>query len=295
MHSRLLFAGLGVVVGLSTAAAPAAAQTPRGILSERESFLPIELAEVTLVSEADDTVGSTLTSEEGYFAFTVPDAGRYYVIAAALGYRAVRSEMVEVEDDRSPIIELTMLARPVPIEGVLVEADYDEPEIPGLVGTGFYDRAGAGLARGRGEFIFPGQILASDAQYPQALFWGMKTVRVHHRRPLQSAVRPRLDGSVETRPSAATVSSSSATQLDRVGPWHDALVIPNRTGPGYCSPSIYVDGVWLQELNPGESMADVMPVDELLAVEVYEWPFGVPQQYAGQQSCGVILFWTRAG
>ena len=71
-----------------------------------------------------------------------------------------------------------------------------------------------------------------------------------------------------------------------------ATVIPNRTEPGYCSPSVYVDGVWLQQLNPGESLADVVRVDELLAVEVYEWPFGVPREYTGNQACGVILFWT---
>ena len=120
---------------------------------------------------------------------------------------------------------------------------------------------------------------------------GLKTVRVHQQRPALRMPRPRLDGTVEYRTSGA--ASSSDTGLSGgIGPWNDALVIPNRTGPGYCSPSVYVDGVWLQQLNPGESLADVVRMEELLAVEVYEWPFGVPREYTGQQACGVILFWT---
>ena len=46
---------------------------------------------------------------------------------------------------------------------------------------------------------------------------------------------------------------------------------------------------------PGESVADAVPKDDLEAVEVYEWPFGVPRRYKGGESCGVILFWTRQG
>jgi hypothetical protein len=69
--------------------------------------------------------------------------------------------------------------------------------------------------------------------------------------------------------------------------------MPNRFGAGYCTPSIYIDGVWVKEFMPGESVADALQKDDLEAVEVYEWPFGVPARYKGAESCGVILFWTR--
>ena len=152
-----------------------------------------------------------------------------------------------------------MAARPVPVEGLLIEANMEEPEVPGLVGTGFYER----LAQGRGEFIMPGQIAASEARYVQTLFWDMKTIRVHQ------------------------------TRARTPGPWNDDLVMPNRFGAGYCTPSVYIDGVWVREFMPGESVADAVLKDDLEAVEVYEWPFGVPPQYKGSESCGVILFWTR--
>ena len=49
----------------------------------------------------------------------------------------------------------------------------------------------------------------------------------------------------------------------------------------------------MRELNPGESVADAVPVSELLAVEMYQWPFYVPTEYQGSGDCGVVLFWTR--
>jgi hypothetical protein len=268
---------------LAASATSTQAQTLRGILSERDTYVPIELGTVYLTNEQQDTLDQTLTNEQGYFEFQVDEEGMYLLIASALGYRAVQSEPIAVEEGSLQVLELTMVARPIPIEGVLVPADLDAPEMPGLVGTGFYDRAAAGIARGRGEFIFPGQIAASEAKYPQALFWGLKTVRVHQTRPPTLLPRNQNEARPPTDPWA----------VDRIGPWNDVIVIPNRTGPGYCSPSVYVDGVWLSEMNPGESLADVVPKDDLLAVEVYEWPFGVPRQYTGNQACGVILFWTK--
>jgi len=239
-------------------AAPVSGQEIRGILSEREAYEPIALGTVTLVTSELDTLSWTLTDRRGFFRFDVPEAGGYYLIATALGYRAVRSELVEVVREDPRIVEITMVARPIPVEGVLVEARAEEPEVAGLAGTGFYERA----AGGRGEFIYPGQIVASEARYTQALFWGLKTVRVHQ------------------------------MSHDRPGPWNDVLVIPNPAGPGYCAPSLYIDGIWVRELNPGESLADAVPKESLQAAEVYVWPFGVPWQYRGQEGCGVILFWT---
>jgi hypothetical protein len=119
------------------------------------------------------------------------------------------------------------------------------------------------MADGRGEFYPPGRIAASTARYTQALFWGSKLLRVRQR----SSERP--------------------------GPWNDVLLMPNLTAPGYCQPHVYIDGVWIRELNPGESIADAAPIDELEAVEVYRWPFGVPARYSADQTCGVVLFWTK--
>ena len=61
----------------------------------------------------------------------------------------------------------------------------------------------------------------------------------------------------------------------------------------WCSPAIFIDGLWVQELNLGQSIADAVPMGELLAVEIYQWLFYVPHEYQGWGDCGVVLFWTQ--
>lgn len=252
---------LPAVVGLCASAVPANAQEIRGILSERGTYTPVDVAQMVLIDDALDTLGVTLTDERGFFRFELPESGEYYVIASALGYQALRSESLWVGAGEVRIVEISIDARPVPVEGILVEAEAGEPRVAELRGTGFYER----LSEGRGEFLTPGQIAASKAAWPQQLFWGTEKVRVHQR------------------------------SHERPGIWNDVLVIPNRTSRGYCSPSIYVDGRWIREenLGPGVSLADIVHKEEILAVEIYEWPFGVPRLYTGKQACGVILFWTE--
>lgn len=250
-----------LLLALQSPASPLEAQEIRGILSERGTYEAIDVAEMVLVDDALDTLAVTLTDERGFFRFELPASGEYYVIASALGYQALRSQSLWVGAGEVRIVEISMETRPVPVEGLLVEAEAGEPQIAELRGTGFYER----MAEGRGEFLTPGQIAASKAAWPQQLFWGTEKVRVHQR------------------------------SHERPGVWDDVLVIPNRTSRGYCSPSIYVDGRWIREENiaPGVSLADIVHKEEILAVEIYEWPFGVPRLYTGQQGCGVILFWTE--
>lgn len=251
------------VVAMASAlvAAPVGAQEIRGILSDEASYSPVDVGEVVLVDAQLDTLARTITDENGYFVFSLPESGEYYVIASALGYQALRSEPLFVGADEVRVVEIRMESRPLPVEGIVVEARANEPQVVELRSTGFYER----MTEGRGEYLTPGQIVASKARWPQQLFWGMRTVRVHQR------------------------------SHERPGIWNDILVIPNRQGAGYCRPSIYVDGRWIREdmIAEGASLADIVHKEEVLAVEVYEWPFGVPRLYTGKQACGVILFWTE--
>jgi hypothetical protein len=57
-----------------------------------------------------------------------------------------------------------------------------------------------------------------------------------------------------------------------------------------CALSIYMDGVPYGRVNIDE----LVPVEDLLGVEVYAGSARVPAQYGGADSaCGVILLWTR--
>ena len=200
---------LALVAGLLAVTTPdVEGQSLRGVLSDRATYEPLDLGTVILLDASLDTLDQAITDERGYFAFDLPGSGEYYLVAIALGYQAIRSESVRVGPEEIRIVELALGARPVPVEGLVVEARADEPQVTELRPTGFYER----MARGRGEYLTPGQIEASKARWPQQLFWGMRTVRVHQH------------------------------SHEWPGIWNDILVIPNRAGAGYCRPSIYVDG-----------------------------------------------------
>ncbi len=257
---KTLLGLLSFVIGLGALPAVSESQVLRGVLSERDTYDPIDLGLLTLIEEDGDTISQVLSDDSGFFEFEVPNPGGYYIIAAAVGYRAVQSELVQIEAQAVRILEIAMTVRPIPLPGFEIVSEYEEPERPGLAATGFYERA----ATGKGEVIWPGQIIASGARYVQPLFYGSQTATVRQ------------------------------TQHDRPGPWNDDILLRDLDGAGvWCSPSFYIDGAWIQELNPGESIADAVPMDQLLAIEMYQWPFYVPEGYQGWGDCGVVLFWTK--
>lgn len=239
------------------------AQTVRGVVSERLTYAPIDGATVTLVSVQGDTLAQTLTDERGFFALDARDAGEYFLIASALGYRSVGSEAVSLVDGAVRIVEMDMAPQPIPVSGLLVETEGGEPEIPGLAGTGFYDR----WADGWGEYMTPGEVLAHPGEYTHQLFRELQTIEF---------VR---------------------TDDGPTGPFSDRLMMRSATGgiKDLCEPLIYIDDV-RTELMPGESLHDAAPRDRIEAIEVHPTPHGAPLRYFEEftpDACGVILIWMR--
>ena len=70
-------------------------------------------------------------------------------------------DLVTLEDGETQIVEIPMAVRPIPVGGVTVEAEAGEPEVPGLAGTGFYDR----WSRGEGQFLLPGEVARHPAAF----------------------------------------------------------------------------------------------------------------------------------
>jgi len=264
----LLLAGLGLVAG----PAGASAQSLAGLILEEFTEEPVALAEVVLATLEGDSVAAALTDENGYFAVEAPEAGRFYLVASAFGYRASRSERLDLDAGQQRVVQLHLSLRPLPVEGVRVEAGPgDGPRVPELEARGFYDR----LERGEGEFLTPGQIAAHPGTYTPQLFREMTSVWLL---PAQNGSR---------------------------GPWSDRVWIRKREGrqrggdgtpEGLCEPHLWVDDVRV-ELMPGEGLDDLVPKAQLEGVEVFVAPFGPPLRYLRDadpdRACGAILFWTN--
>jgi len=240
---------------------PATAQTVRGVVTDEVTGAPIPLATVSLVSEGGERVATVLTTEEGFFSLEGDDDGLFLVRAAALGYAPARAGPLRLDDDELRVLEMPMAPSPVGIEGLVVERSRGGGSSNYLADKGFWDR----LEEGRGQFLTPGQVLASDAMFTPHLLRGLDYVLPQY----------------------------------GAAPWAiwPSLGITERHS---CSPRVYVDDVWVNRKNFGISerlgLDDVVPIDRVLAVEVYYGPFQAPIRYQGtayDNSCGVVLFWTR--
>lgn len=263
----------------------ARAQSLRGLVVERGTNRTIELATVLMTGEDGDTIASALSDENGFFILEASDGGRYTLVSEALGYQAIVVGRFDLDDDEDRVVEVTLDPRPVELQGLNVDAG--EPQLRGLAATGFYDR----LAQGEGHYLLPGQILSSRERWTAQLFWEMDA----------AIARVREGGR---------------------GPWDNRVEIKNVSGSSlYCTPRVFVDGTWVQDPArlvrqdpddwfhgdrlsdvPNQALSDLVPKDNLLAVEVY-LEGAVPDRFvraletdeAGELlTCGVILFWTAA-
>ncbi|MEM7415708.1 MAG: carboxypeptidase-like regulatory domain-containing protein [Gemmatimonadota bacterium] len=262
----------GCALGLALAAyagvvSESAAQTVRGLLLEHATETPIELGRVLLVTADGDPIDETLTDAEGFFSLESDDAGFYAIVGSALGYRPAQSETVQVDEGGVVIVQLQLLLAPVPVPGVVVRADrLNEPRVPELEGTGFYER----LERGRGDFLTPAEVRAHPGTYTPQLFREIHNVMLV----------PVTDGAT--------------------GPWNDSIKIrkamrgarADRT----CAPMIWIDDVYTQ-LMPGEGLHDAIPKRDILGIEVHTPHSDPPLRYFRENHpdkiCGVVLIWTR--
>jgi hypothetical protein len=256
-----LFAGLLLIT-----AAPASAQTLRGILLERDTYDLIELGTVYMIDGGGDTIAAALSDEEGFFHLRAPEPGSYRVIGHALGYLPGGAGPFELEEDALRVVQLPLVPAPIPVEGLDVEAasrvviSDDE-----LLANGFYER----MLEGRGQFLTPEDIANSDARYTPMLLRGMEYVR---------------------------------PQYGAAG-WQIWPLLWSPYGKGSsCTPRVWVDGVWVnrggyEQYPEGLGLEDVVPKSSIKAVELY-WGMKAPLRYSApvepmELPCGAILVWTK--
>lgn len=239
------------------------AQSVRGVVIDVDSGEPIAIATVTLVSASGERVASALTTEDGFFTLEADDGGLYLVRAVALGYAPNREGPVQLESGGVLVLEMRLTPAPVGIEGVVVEGAREGRVGNYLTRRGFWDR----YEEGRGQFLTPGEVLASDAMFtPQLLR------ELDHVIPQYGAA-----------------------------PWSVWPTLRSAAGAGPCEPRVYVDDVWMNRegfgiRESGLGLDDIVPIDRVQAVEVYYGAFQAPIRYQGttrDNSCGVILIWTR--
>lgn len=237
------------------------AQTVRGLVTDAATGAAIPLATVTLVSESGARVSSVLSTDEGFYLVTGDGSGRYLVRATAPGYLPGRGGPLLLEAEDALVFEVRLDVAPIDLEGLVVEGER-QGSIQGYLNRrGFWDR----LEEGRGQFLTPGDVLASDAMFTPHLLRGL------------DQVIPQYGAS----------------------PWNMWPLLGVAENRG-CEPRTWVDDVWVNRpdfgIREGTGLDDIVPIERVLAVEVYYGPFQAPIRYQGttyDNECGVVLIWTK--
>lgn len=145
--------------GLAWSGEGVAAQSIEGVLLERGSDRPVDLAIVTLMTVEGDSVMSILTDESGRFDLLADQAGDYLLAAAAWGYETtVAGSVFTLGRDSRFSLEFRIPRAALELPGLVVLADGATRRHP-LEMNGFVDRA----RKGFGTFITPAQIAESGA------------------------------------------------------------------------------------------------------------------------------------
>ena len=264
--SRLFKTSALVLVAGSVSAGAVAGQTINGVLMEVDSDRPISLGLVIMMTEEGDSVTSAVTNARGEFTVSAETPGDFSLIASAFGFKETRVGVFELGPGGSMDIEFRVGPQAMPIDGILVELQRPALQHQ-LVRNGFVRR----LQRGTGMFITPFDIEQSSALTTPDLFRGMPGV----------SIRP-MGGS-----NAFTFAGETISFLS-----------PN----GYCTPTLYLDGVRLSPaLVQSQSIDNLIPLAQIQAAEIYRRPAEIPIEYSstGVQPaeeygvCGVVVLWTR--
>jgi hypothetical protein len=268
---------LGLVLALAVAPS-AAAQTINGTLMDLQTDQPIPLGLVLMFTESGDSVTSAVTDVRGGFSLSSPSPGNFLLLAGALGYREAPAGTFELGEDGVLQVEYRLAPEPLPIDALVVSLDRPV-QAHRLVGNGFVRR----FQRGLGAFVTPHDIEESSATSTEQLLTHIPQVRV-------GAVRI-----------ARPVGTNEWTVYPRpdVG---ETVQIRSPVG-GWCTPTVYVDGVRTfyesdaQSYAQGVTLSTLAPLGTVEAMEVYRRPAEIPPEYSvgPTSNCGVLVVWTKTG
>lgn len=260
----LVTAALAFLLG--AVAAPAVqAQTIDGTLMEVETGQPISLGLIIMMTEAGDSITSTVTDGQGRFSVSSEEPGSFVLIASAFGFKETAAGVFELGEDAAMDVQFRIAAAPMPIEGILVSLQRPVLE-HNLVRNGFVRR----ITRGLGRFITPADIERSSARTAADLLRGIPGVHI-------------------TQPGGGLASFQG--EMVRMVSQND-----------YCAPTIYLDGARIApNMTTDTPLDQLAPLQTIDAIEIYRRPSEVPIEYGmtssgnagGRGPCGVLVIWTK--
>lgn len=238
------------------------AQTVVGHVLDGLSARPLAATVVTLLDSAGTTVGHAESDSTGLFVLRAPGAGRYQVHIDQLGYDPVGSETLTLRTGGRMELLLHMVPAPVELDPMAVSVRRQEAK---LARVGFYRRE-----IGVGDLIDPDAVRDRSPFVTTDLLRHLPGVKL-----------------VEVHAAGGYVPASAR--------WAFQTLDSTSGDTGACLMKVVVDGFEVP-MDTGFGLDELVPVQDVLAVEVYSGLGGVgaPAQYRiSGANCGVILIWTK--
>jgi hypothetical protein len=265
---RVLISVTGFVVAM-TSIAPA--QAIRGVVRDVSSSLAVAAAQVALIGRDGRVHAHTTTDANGSFDVHWESADSVRLRVERLGYRSSNSPYFLL--DRGSTISTTVQISEdaILLDSVLVKAR-SRHDIGGVL---------AGIARrratGHGHFIERQHIVESGITRISELLESV---------PRISLVPDRQSGFIIN----AYTHFNSA--LQNISPsLGRRRRITSQPQTGGCPMQVFIDG----QISRGNLFGvNVMPAQDVEAIEVYRGLAEVPMEFSGEHArCGVVAIWTR--
>lgn len=245
----------------------AAGQSVHGLVLYNHNDVPVTLATVRLI-EPDGTVAAMgHTDASGRFQIPIPGAGEYSVHVEHLTAFDMLDGPLDLATVGNTMVLFHLVPKPIALEAL--EVTVEGRQLP-LARAGFYQRREQGL----GFFMDEGDI--------------------ERRRPL------RTSDLMRTIPGVQYIESNGTAGVSGYPIMSYALrsQVFNDSSPP-CFPRVYVDAVVMEHggttFQPVGGFDQLVPTQDVAALEVYSSPVETPPQFGGPSACGVILIWTKTG
>lgn len=99
------------------------AQVVSGRTSDESSGQALPLVEVLLLTAAEEAVAVAISDSLGAYKLHIPRPGTYYVQADILGYRRLRTPLLDLSDPKVYRADFQMPPDPIELEGLNVEVE----------------------------------------------------------------------------------------------------------------------------------------------------------------------------
>jgi hypothetical protein len=175
----------GAVLLLALASTLAESQTIRGRLIEDGSDSPVTAAQVSLVDEHGNVVGSTRPDSLGHFTLATYQPGRYRLHAVAAGFKEATSPAVSLAVNTQIVVRF-VLSREVILIAPLEITARSRPLVAGMSMQGYHERR----AKGQGFAITREDIEKRSARTVTDLLRMAPGVRIESRRGTTSISIP---------------------------------------------------------------------------------------------------------